>query len=67
MIVLAIVSWYKKSGIQPQEKISKKREYLYYLCLFCLTFVGNLFIAGSGVWYYFVNTFVIRLSSLEAK
>lgn len=67
MIMLAIVSIARKSGIHAQSQISRAREYVYYLCLFCLTFVGNLFIAGSGVWYYFVNTFVIRLSSLEAK
>lgn len=29
--------------------------------------IGNLFIAGSGVWYYFANTFILKLSSLEAK
>jgi uncharacterized membrane protein YfcA len=67
MIVLAIVSVMKKVGIQPQSKVSPMRERVYYACLFLLTFVGNLFIAGSGVWYYFVNTFVIKLSSLEAK
>jgi hypothetical protein len=29
--------------------------------------IGNLFIAGSGVWYYFANTLILRLSTLEAK
>ncbi len=67
MTVLIIVSIYKKSGVKSHLHISKKREYSYYSLLFILTMVGNLFIAGSGVWYYFVNTFVIRLSALEAK
>ncbi len=67
MLLLIIVSMYKKSGSKPQEYISKKREYSYYGCLFSLTLIGNIFIAGSGVWYYFVNTFVLRLSSIEAK
>lgn len=26
-----------------------------------------MFIAGSGVWYYFLNTFVIKLPALMAK
>ena len=67
MITLAIVSYYKKSGWNNMVHISQKREYIYYVGLFFLTMIGNLFIAGSGVWYYFINTFIIRLSSLEAK
>lgn len=67
MITLAVVSYYKKAWGKNMVHISQKREYMYYVWLFFLTMIGNLFIAGSGVWYYFINTFVIRLTSLEAK
>ena len=67
MMILALVSYFHGTRIHHIDNLSKKREYLYYICLFFLTMIGNLFIAGSGVWYYFVNTFVLRLSSLEAK
>ncbi len=67
MMLLTGVSFWRWKGKKNLEKISKKREYSYYGCLFFLTMIGNLFIAGSGVWYYFVNTFVLKLSSLEAK
>ena len=66
-MILALVSYFRGTRIHHIDNLSKKREYLYYICLFFLTMIGNLFIAGSGVWYYFVNTFVLRLSSLEAK
>lgn len=29
--------------------------------------IGNIFIAGSGVWYHFTNIFFLRLSAMEAK
>lgn len=67
MIFLTITAIVKKAGIYTQAHISKKREYMYYVWLFCLNIFGNLFIAGSGVWYYFNNTFVIKLPALMAK
>lgn len=67
MLTLALVALLKKSGTRKTEKLSKTREYTYYVCLFFLNMIGNLFIAGSGVWYYFANTFILRLSPLEAK
>lgn len=67
MLVLVAVSYYKKTGAEPMTHISQKRVYMYYISLFFLSFFGNIFIAGSWVWYYFNNTFVLRLSALEAK
>jgi uncharacterized membrane protein YfcA len=67
MLVLVVVSYYKKTGAEPITHISQRRVYMYYFALFCLSFFGNIFIAGSGVWYYFNNTFILRLSALEAK
>lgn len=67
MILLTCVAIVKKSGIHSVVHVSKRREYLYYCGLFCLNIFGNMFIAGSGVWYYFNNTFVIRLPALMAK
>ncbi len=67
MLILAIAAFVRKTGLQKSEKLSKKREYTYYAVLFFLNMIGNIFIAGSGVWYYFSNTFILKLSSLEAK
>lgn len=67
MILLTVVALLKKAGIHTNAYVSKRREYLYYVCLFFLNIFGNLFIAGSGIWYYFNNTFVIKLPALMAK
>ncbi|MDD2694085.1 MAG: sulfite exporter TauE/SafE family protein [Candidatus Gracilibacteria bacterium] len=67
MIILTIASLIKKVGFHANPHVSKRREYLYYCGLFCLNIFGNCFIAGSGVWYYFNNTFVIKLPALMAK
>lgn len=47
--------------------ISRLREYLGYWLYAILSVLGNLFPAGSGVWYYFVNTMVFGLSPIESK
>lgn len=65
MFVLAIVSVYKKE--LPSSNISKVREYIGYIVYFFLSVLGNLFPAGSGVWYYFTNTLIFRLSPIESK
>jgi len=65
MILLTIVSIFKKE--QKWEKISKLREYIGYGTYFVLSIIGNLFPAGSGVWYFFNNTLILRLSPLESK
>ncbi len=67
MCLLIIVTIVKKSWLQKVSQVSKRREYLYYMSLFCLNIFGNMFIAGSWVWYYFSNTFIIKLPALMAK
>ena len=67
MILLTLTSLVKKSGYHTTSQLSKRREYLYYFCLFFLNIFGNFFIAGSGVWYYFINTLLIKLPALTAK
>ncbi len=67
MILLTITSIIKKVWIHAPPAISKRRERLYYVTLFCLNIFGNFFIAGSWVWYYFNNTFIIKLPALMAK
>lgn len=52
MILLTCVAIIKKSGIHTDVRVSKRREKFYYVNLFLLNIFGNMFIAGSGVWYY---------------
>lgn len=65
MLLLAIVSFFKKPTVWST--ISKPREYIWYCTSFLLAVVGNLFPAGSGVWYYFSNTLILRLTPIESK
>ena len=67
MILLTITAIIQKAWIHTSSHVSKRREYFYYVWLFCLNIFGNIFIAGSWVWYYFNNTFVIKLPTLMAK
>lgn len=67
MILLTFVAIIKKAWIHTESHVSKRWEYFYYIGLFCLNIFGNMFIAGSWVWYYFNNTFVIKLPALMAK
>lgn len=66
MLVLVGTSFFKKEW-QKHFSISKLRESFGYFIYFILAIVGNLFPAGSWVWFYFQNTMVLRLSSLESK
>ena len=65
MLLLTIVSIFKKE--KKWAHISKVREYIGYGTYFVLSIVGNLFPAGSGVWYFFNNTLILKLSPLESK
>jgi hypothetical protein len=65
MILLTLVSVFRKDI--PGEHISKIREHIGYITYFFLSIIGNLFPAGSGVWYYFNNTLILRLSPIESK
>ena len=70
MLILAGVSFVKNLRKNPHieyEEVSKSREWAYRIVLLFLTFFGNIFIAGSGVYYYFANTLILRLSPLRAK
>ena len=67
MILLTLTALVKKVWLHPPSTLSKRRERLYYVCLFFLNIFWNFFIAGSGVWYYFINTFLIKLPALMAK
>ena len=65
MLILAIVSIFRTDS--SSGKISKTREYIGYITYFLLSIIWNLFPAGSGVWYYFNNTLILKLSPLESK
>lgn len=65
MLLLTIVSFFKKSVHSGE--ISKPREYVGYISYFFLSIVGNLFPAGSGVWYFFSNMLILRMTPIQAK
>ncbi len=66
MLFLVVFSL-KKYSSHATEHISKLREYTGYFSYLILSVLGNLFPAGSGIWYYFANTLIFRLSPLESK
>jgi uncharacterized membrane protein YfcA len=65
MLILALISFVRKPP--KPKRISTLRKYVGFLGYFFLSIVGNMFPAGSGVWYYFNNTLIMRLSPLESK
>lgn len=65
MLLLALVSFFRRES--QSQNISKSREYIGYITYFFLSIIWNLFPAGSGVWYYFNNTLILKLSPLESK
>ena len=67
MLFLSYVSWRWKLWITGEHTIPRKREFLYYIAVFFVTLAWNIFIAGSGIWYYFLNTYLLKLTSIEAK
>lgn len=66
MLILALYSFYKKSW-WTHERISKIREYMGYTTYFIVSFLGNIFPAGSGIWYHFVNTVIFKMNAFESK
>lgn len=66
MLFLVVFSL-KKYSSHTTEQISKLREYTGYFSYLILSVLGNLFPAGSGIWYYFANTLIFWLSPLESK
>lgn len=66
MLFLVVFSL-KKYSSHATEHISRLREYIGYFSYLILSVLGNLFPAGSGIWYYFVNTLIFWLSPLESK
>lgn len=65
MLLLTLMTFIRKP--KPEKHISKTREYSGYFSYFVLSIVWNLFPAGSGVWYFFSNMLILRLSAIEAK
>ena len=67
MLMLTALSYFRRSKNTKKAKISKLREYLGYVAYFFLSIIGNMFPAGSGVWYYFSNTLILKLTPIESK
>lgn len=67
MMILTLISYMKKEKNIKRQTISRPREYIGYIVYFLLSIVGNMFPAGSGVWYYFANTFILKLTPIESK
>jgi uncharacterized membrane protein YfcA len=67
MMVLTAISYIRNISNTRKQKISRLREYIGYVAYFVLSIVGNMFPAGSGVWYYFSNTLILKLTPIESK
>ena len=67
MIVLTTISYLKKEKNTKKQMISPLRATMGYVTYFVLAIVGNMFPAGSGVWYYFANTLILKLTPIESK
>lgn len=67
MLVLVIVALAKKVWNTRNITLTKKRIWWWYVSYFILSVFWNLFPAWSGIWYYFANTFIMKLSTLEWK
>ena len=57
MMLLAWVALLKKSGIKIDQPLSKKRENFYYVVLFFLTLIGNIFIALNSCYKFHIECF----------
>lgn len=66
MLLVTAISLYKKPR-EHREHISEMRKRFGYWLYFLLSIIGNIFLAGSGVWYYFVNQYVFRLTAIESR
>jgi uncharacterized membrane protein YfcA len=73
MILLVIIDIYrqKKKWINKEDislsQIPKKRLWWGYLLEFCMTVLANLSPAASGIYFYFIRTFLFHLSAIESK
>jgi uncharacterized membrane protein YfcA len=65
MLLLTIVTLLRRP--LHGSEVGKLQEYMGYVSYFCLSIVGNLFPAGSWVWYFFSNMLILRLSPIQAK
>lgn len=65
MLFLSIFSFMKKDV--KWIVVPKFQIYLGYITHFFISIVGNLFPAWSGIWYYFNNTLIFWMSTLESK
>jgi len=70
MLALLYIDIKKSSSVivhsQPQE-LSRPRRIIGYILEFIATALANLSPAASGAWFYYIRTFVLRLSPLESK
>jgi len=67
IILVGVALVKKKTWVERNVQISWIRMYVWYFSYFILSFLWNLFPAGSGIWYYFANTYILKLSTLEGK
>lgn len=67
VLILLGFSFFKKKVIEKNEHISPLRKIGGLMAQFFASLIGNLFPAGSGMWYYFINTLIFRLTPLQSK
>jgi hypothetical protein len=69
MLLLLVID-IRKSHAKPREvhhEISNSRRHLGYVLEFFSTLLANISPAASGAYFYYIRTFVLKLSPLESK
>ncbi len=68
MLTLLIIDVRKsKTNTPHHHEISPRRKSIGYVLEFIATILANLSPAASGAWFYYIRTFVLRVSPLETK
>ncbi|MBP6981379.1 sulfite exporter TauE/SafE family protein [Candidatus Gracilibacteria bacterium] len=67
VLLLLIVSLFRKIKLEKNEDTSRIRKIFGFIAQFFASLIGNLFPAGSGMWYYFINTLIFRLTPIQSK
>lgn len=67
LLYIDITKSHKKQNTPKEVNLSTPRRFWGYVLELIATTLANLSPAASGAWFYYIRTFVFRLSPLESK